>query len=82
MPAIAVDGRKVIWYAGWKAHCSIYPISESTRTALAHELDGIDNEKGTVRFPLDDALPVRLIGKLVKARLAELKALAKARSSQ
>jgi uncharacterized protein YdhG (YjbR/CyaY superfamily) len=81
MPAIAVDGKKVVWYAGWKAHCSIYPISESTRTALAHQLDGLANDKGTVRFPLDEALPVRLIEKLVRARVAELKVLAKTRTT-
>jgi uncharacterized protein YdhG (YjbR/CyaY superfamily) len=79
IPAIDVDGKKVVWYAGWKAHCSLYPISNATRAALARQLEGMDTDKGTVRFPLDEPLPAALIGKLVKARLAELKALAKAR---
>lgn len=82
IPAVAVDGKKVVWYAGWKAHCSLYPISDATRKALAAQLHGIANDKGTVRFPLDGPLPVALIGKLVKARVAELKALEKSRRSK
>lgn len=82
IPAIAVDGKKVVWYAGWKSHCSLYPISDATRKALARQLAGIDNAKGTVRFPLDEPMPAALIGKLVKARLAELRALEKARRSR
>ncbi len=79
IPAIAVDGKKVVWYAGWKSHSSLYPISDATRKALARELDGRANEKGTVRFEHDAPLPTVLIRKLVKARLAELKQLQKAR---
>ena len=82
IPAIAVHGKKVVWYAGWKSHCSLYPISATTRTALAKPLDGRANDKGTVQFALDEPLPAGLIGKLVKARLAELKALEKARRAR
>lgn len=82
IPAVAVDGRKVVWYAGWKSHSSLYPISDATRKALAGELDGRANDKGTVRFDHDAPLPAVLIRKLVKARLAELKQLEKARRSK
>ena len=40
MPAIAVDGKKVVWYAGWKSHSGLYPISGSTRKALESQLQG------------------------------------------
>lgn len=82
MPAIAIDGQKVVWYAGWKAHSSLYPISASTRTALARELEGRANDKGTVRFAHGEPLPEGLIRKLVQARIAELKQHAKARRSR
>ena len=41
--------------------------------ALAPELKKYETVKGTVRFPLDEPLPVRLIARIVKARLAELR---------
>ena len=82
MPAIAIDGKKVVWYAGWKSHSSLYPISATTRTALDSQLEGRANDKGTVRFDQDAPLPAALIRKLVKARLAELKQLEKSRRSR
>lgn len=82
MPAIAIGDKKVVWYAGWKSHASLYPISASTRTALDKALDGRANDKGTVRFDLEAPLPVALIRKLVKARLAELTQLEQERRSR
>ena len=28
MPAFKVGDRAVVWFAGWKAHCSIYPLTD------------------------------------------------------
>jgi uncharacterized protein YdhG (YjbR/CyaY superfamily) len=43
------------------------------KRANARELEGYDVEKGTIRFPLDGRIPVGLIKRLVKARVAEMK---------
>ena len=72
IPAVRVEGRLLLWYAGWKAHCSIYPVSPAVRKALGRDLGRYAVSKGTIRFPLDRPLPATLIRRLAKARLSEL----------
>ena len=52
-------------------HCAFYLMSASTVEAHKDELKGYDTSKGTIRFQADKPLPVALVRKLVKARIAE-----------
>jgi uncharacterized protein YdhG (YjbR/CyaY superfamily) len=64
-----LNGKNLIHFAGWKKHVSLYPVpagSEAFNKAIAKYADG----KGTVKFPLDKPLPVKLIERAVKYRLA------------
>ena len=73
MPAFAIDGKAFVWYAAWKRHSSLYPLSKATAHALVAELEGYEiSGKGTIRFRLDEPLPTALVRRLVKARIAEL----------
>lgn len=74
IPAFRYNGEPLLWYAGWRKHASIYPLTEGMKRAHADELKGYEIAKGTLRFPLADPIPVGLVKRLVKTRLSELRA--------
>ncbi len=65
IPAVQVDSRTVVFYAGWKKHVSVYPAPEDD-PVLARDLVPYAGGKGTLRFPLDQPLPHELIARVVR----------------
>ena len=66
MPAYRLDGDVVLYFAGWKQHFSLYPAGEALVAAFEDELAAYDVDKGTIRFPLSEPVPVTLIERIAK----------------
>ena len=73
IPTMKIDGRPFLYFAGFKKHVSLYPMTAVIRRKFAAELKSYKTSTGTVQFPLDAPLPVAFVRRLVKARLAEMR---------
>jgi uncharacterized protein YdhG (YjbR/CyaY superfamily) len=71
LPAFRLNGRPLVAFGATANHCAFYPMGSSTVEAHEDELKDYDTSKGTIRFQADKPLPVALVRKLVKARIAE-----------
>jgi len=61
--------KVLVWYAGFSKHCSLFPTA-SVIEKFKNELAEFTVSKGTVQFPIEQALPTDLIKRMVKARVA------------
>ena len=77
IPGFRLDDKPLIWYAGWKAHTSLYPITATIQRTHSSALEGYKMSTGTVQFPLSEPVPLTLVKRLVKARIAEVRAMAR-----
>jgi len=72
MPVFKLKGRNALFLAAWKDHYSLYAASKSLLDELGPELAGYEIEKGTIRFPLSEPVPAKLIERIAKVRARQI----------
>jgi uncharacterized protein YdhG (YjbR/CyaY superfamily) len=79
IPAYCLHGGCVIYFGGFKRHYSLFPATDRLVAAFKGDLVPYEVSKGTIRFPLDEPVPVRLIGRIAKFLATETAERAKAK---
>ncbi len=69
MPTFFLNGN-LVHFAAFKKHIGFYPTPSGTE-AFQKELSAYKGAKGSVQFPLDEPMPLKLISRIVKFRAAE-----------
>ncbi len=72
IPAYKLHGRPVLYFAAWTEHYSLYPSNARLVAAFKEELSRYELAKGTIRLPLSEPVPARLIERLAKFRAKEV----------
>jgi len=69
IPAYKQNGM-LVWFGAHTNHIGFYPRGSGIEE-FKKELSGYKSAKGSVQFPLDGPMPLDLIAKIVKFRIAE-----------
>jgi uncharacterized protein YdhG (YjbR/CyaY superfamily) len=72
IPTYKLHGERLLYFAGWKKHYSLYPATKRLLAALKEDLKPYEVVKSTVRFSLAEPVPVKLIAKIAKFRAKEI----------
>ena len=70
MPAYKINGKPLVYFAGYKNHIGFYATPTGHET-FAEELSHYKQGKGSVQFPLDKPMPYELMGRMVEWRVEE-----------
>ncbi len=72
MPAFALEGRPLVYFAAMKEHVGFYPTASGIAEFKAvFEKAGLEYSKGAVKFPMDRPLPLALVTRITKFRVKE-----------
>ena len=69
MPAFKLNGM-LCWYAVFKDHYSLF-VRESTIAAFSEKLNGYYTSRGTIRFPKNEKVPLKLITEIIRFQRQE-----------
>lgn len=72
IPTYKLRDKAVLFFAAWKEHWSLYPVSASLAKTLGDALEPYRASKGTLRFSYAEPLPAKLIERIAKLRADEV----------
>ena len=70
MPTFTLNDKYLVYFAGWKTHIAFYGAPRGN-AEFNEDLSAYETGQGTLKFPLDKPMPLDLITKIVKFRVAE-----------
>ena len=70
MPVFDLEGRHLLWFAGYAKHVGLYPVSVGGASEIGDAIEHFCHDKATLRFPLSEPLPTDLIRRIVEFRVA------------
>lgn len=65
MPTYNLNGKYIVYFAGWKNHISLYPFSAEMEKEIQGTSEYDTSGKGTIQFPNDKPLPIEIIRNIV-----------------
>jgi uncharacterized protein YdhG (YjbR/CyaY superfamily) len=71
IPVFEVDGKYLLYIAAFRQHVSMYPVTTAMAERHGKALAPYRHGRGTLRFALDEPLPLGLVAKLSRTRVAE-----------
>jgi uncharacterized protein YdhG (YjbR/CyaY superfamily) len=72
IPTYKLNSRPVIYFAGWKEHYSLYPFTSRMVASFKERVAPYAVSKGTLRFPMSEPVPAKLIEAIAKSRAKEV----------
>jgi uncharacterized protein YdhG (YjbR/CyaY superfamily) len=72
MPTYKLRDEAIFSFSAWKRHYSLYAATSAVEAAFQDELAPYEVIKGTIRFPLSQAVPAGLIERIAKFRAKQV----------
>ncbi len=69
--AVRYRGKVLLYYAGFKKHVGLYPNSDAIEK-FRDELTHYPTSKGTIRFPLHEEMPWKLLEKIIRHNMRSI----------
>ena len=70
MPTFTLNGKYLVYFAGWKNHIAFYGAPKGN-PGFNEDLSAYESGQGTLQFPYEKPIPLNLITKIVEFRAAE-----------
>ena len=71
IPVFELDGKYLLYIAQFREHVSVYPVTSEMTRKYGKQIERFRHGRGTLRFGLDEKLPIALIEKLARVRVKE-----------